>query len=60
LQNLYESSETIETAVVRPIGVDVVIRNEESVNLKSGFIKLNEGFAVEAGGCLNAEIEPCE
>jgi len=56
LQNLYESSQTIETAV----GIDVVIRNGESVNMKSGFIKLNEGFAIETGGCLNAEIEPCE
>jgi len=60
LQNLYESSKSISTEVSTSNSVDVIINKNETVNLKSDYIKLNEGFKVENGGCLNAEIEPCK
>jgi len=60
LQNSYESSLSIQTEIFRPIGIDVIIREGEAVDLKSGRITLNEGFTVMSGGCLNAEIKPCE
>lgn len=57
LLNTYESSKLISTEAyddyVR-VGID------QTVNLKSEHIILNAGFSVPAGGCLNAEIEPCE
>lgn len=59
LSGLYESSESIETVVTNSSIADVIIRNSEVVDLKSDHIILNEGFKVEAGACLNAEIEPC-
>jgi len=60
LQTLYESSQSIETAVTNSPGVDVLIEANEVVNLKSNHIKLFEGFKVENGACLNATIAPCE
>jgi len=60
LSGLYESVESIETVVTNSSIVDVIIRNNEAVNLKSDHIILNEGFKVEAGACLNATIDPCE
>jgi len=60
LQSLYESSQSIETDVGGPTGIDVIIRQNETIDLKSAHIKLNEGFKVENGACLNATIEPCE
>jgi len=59
LQKNYVSSRSIETEITISDSTDVVIRSNESVNLKSANIKLNKGFKVEKGGCLNATIEPC-
>jgi len=60
LQTLYESSESIDTKVTTSTEVDVIIRKNEVVDLKSNQITLNAGFEVEKGACLNAIIEPCE
>jgi len=60
LPDLYESSKSIETVVTNSSEVDVIINENETVDLKSDHITLNAGFKVESGGCLNAEIEPCE
>jgi len=60
LQGLYKSNESIETAITNSIDANVIIRNNETVDLKSNQIILNAGFEVEAGGSLNVEIEPCE
>lgn len=59
LNTSYESSQSIVTGVTDELGVDVIIRECEAVDLKSNHITLNAGFKVEAGGCLNAEIKPC-
>jgi len=60
LNTLYESRDTIKTEVTTSPNADVIIGINESVDLKSDHIKLNEGFKVEIGGCLNAVIEPCD
>jgi len=60
LTDSYESSEFIETVVTNTSEVDVVIHENEVVDLKSDHIKLNEGFKVESGACLNATIESCK
>lgn len=57
---LYESSQLIETETTASVVPDVIIRENEAVDLNSNHITLNEGFKVETGGCLNAEIKPCE
>jgi len=49
LQSLYVSSQSIETEVTESDDIDVITH-----------IKLNEGFKVETGACLNATIAPCE
>jgi len=54
-----ESSESIETVITNSSVEDVIISNNESVDLKSNQITLNQGFKVEAGACLNVEIKPC-
>jgi len=60
LQNLYTSSQTIQTEVTASDEADVIIRANETVDLKSNHITLNAGFKVESGACLNATIEPCQ
>lgn len=60
LQNVYESSQSIKTEVTTSSNIDVLISTNETVDLKSNHITLNQGFKVETGGCLNAEIKPCE
>lgn len=60
LQNLYTSSNSIQTQVTTSDEADVVIYDNETVDLKSNHITLNKGFKVEAGACLNATIEPCQ
>jgi len=60
LKNLYESSESIKSVVTNTFEVDLIIRKNETVDLKSEYIQLNEGFKVENGACLNATIDPCE
>lgn len=59
-QSLYVSSQAIQTEVTKSDDIDVIVRSNETVDLKSDHIKLNEGFKVESGGCLNAVIEPCQ
>lgn len=60
LTDLYESSRSIETVETNSSIADVIIRNNETVDLKSDHITLNAGFKVEAGACLNAEIKACQ
>jgi len=59
LQSLYESSQTIHTEVANSSAAGVVVRPNDSVDLKSDTITLNAGFSVEKGGSLNVVIEPC-
>jgi len=60
LQSLYQSSQSIQTQVVSATGLNVIVRSNETVNLKSGHIKLDNGFKVESGASLKAEIDPCQ
>jgi len=60
LQSIYESSQSIQTEVKQSSPINVAIRANEKVDLKSGNIILNEGFKVEKGGRLNATIDPCD
>jgi len=60
LQNLYVSSQSIETEVTASTTADVIVSSNETVDLKSDHITLNAGFKVENGACLNVIIEPCQ
>lgn len=61
LQSEYVSSFFVVTATSNEFNpIDVVVRNNQAVDLKGCDITLNGGFVVEAGGILNATIDPCE
>jgi len=59
LNPVYQLRNSISTLSTTSNLPDVVINKGEVVDLKSAKIKLNAGFKVENGGCLNATIEPC-
>jgi len=63
LDRLTASSGTIETqsrklSIFGPI--DVVVRENETVELRAEHITLQPGFVVEKDGIFNALIEPCK
>lgn len=61
LENEYVSSFFVITETSNnSIPVDVIVKEDDAVNLKGCDITLYGGFVVEAGGTLNATIDPCQ